>query len=261
MEHERRNHFDEIAVLYDRIRPDYPHKLLADVLQYAGLDAGASVLEIGAGTGKATSFFLNAGYCVAAVEPGVNMAEILRKRFCGNAGFSVINENFEDISINNGSCNLIYAATAFHWVDANVGCPKAFQLLKQGGAFAVFRYNVAQKKGTGLHKDIQAVYENYFAKQEESEQNLWNSSETKKAFGFEGLQQYGFIDIAMKSYTSSQTFNSDEYVAMLRTFPDHESLPPADRVTFYKGIKEAIAKHGGAIEVGYLFRLYMGRKP
>lgn len=46
--------FDSAADLYDRARPDYPEELFDDLIELAGLDQGAHVLEIGCATGKAT---------------------------------------------------------------------------------------------------------------------------------------------------------------------------------------------------------------
>ena len=58
-ERERRTHFDEIVLDYDRVRPEYPAEMFEDAIAYAG---GNKALEIGAGTGKATGPFLQAGF-------------------------------------------------------------------------------------------------------------------------------------------------------------------------------------------------------
>jgi ubiquinone/menaquinone biosynthesis C-methylase UbiE len=46
--------FDEDAELYDRARPGYPPELFDDLAEVAGTGPGCRVLEVGAGTGKAT---------------------------------------------------------------------------------------------------------------------------------------------------------------------------------------------------------------
>lgn len=259
------SHFDELAALYNEIRPAYPIGLMTDILAYCNEDTRGPALEIGAGTGIATSFFLDAGFAVTAVEPGLNMAEILKARFSGKDNFSVAVSRFEDIALRDASYGLIYAATAFHWVDVEIGCPKVFRLLKHGGVFAVFRYNMVPIKSDELHQAIQEVYRKYFIVSEKKPDKISRHSseinETKSAFGFEGLEPYGFDHISIKTYNASQKFSTDEYLALLETFPDHASLPVSNRAALYEGIKDAIAKHGGVINVNYIFKLYMGRKP
>ena len=74
------NPFDAIVANYDKSRWEYPRDLFADILQYCNSKTGNSALEIGAGTGKATTLFLDAGYAVTAVEIGKNMTEFLRDK-------------------------------------------------------------------------------------------------------------------------------------------------------------------------------------
>jgi len=76
-ERENRTHFDEIVANYDKYRWDYPAELFADIIEYSGQGNDKRAIEIGAGTGKATAPFLDAGYAVTAVEMGKNMADFL----------------------------------------------------------------------------------------------------------------------------------------------------------------------------------------
>src|SRR5690349_1659884 len=58
---ERRLVFGEAADLYDRHRPAYPEQLIDELVGVAGLDGRRAVLEVGAGTGKATLMFAARG--------------------------------------------------------------------------------------------------------------------------------------------------------------------------------------------------------
>lgn len=265
-ERERRTHFDEITENYDKIRPMFPNKLFADVLEYAGTGAGKKALEIGAGTGKATKPFLDAGYNVTAVELSKNMAAFLQRHFGENERFRVRVAAFEDVLLDERDYNLVYAATAFHWVDAKIGCPKVFRLLNSGRAFALFRYNAYHADGEALYEEIQALYKKYYFKPYKrpvkiTGEEYWQPSEIKRGFGFESMEQFGFRDTARKLYESVFEYSADEYISLLETFSDHRALPESDREMLYNGIREAIAKHGGRHYVNYVFQLYMGRKP
>ena len=262
---QNRNHFDEVVVTYNRIRPDYPVKLFSDILDYAGTVNSKKAIEIGAGTGKATKPFLDAGYDLTAIEIGANMVDFLAKEFSKYNKFEVLNAPFEDAMLNNDKYDLIYAATAFHWVKAEIGCPKVFQLLKGGGVFALFRYNAVPADGGDLNEEIQAVYEKYYHKPyirptRKAKDEYGNQSEITKGFGFDDLKKFGFSDVTIKLYDSVWTFSADDYMSLLDTYPDHKSLKDSDRMSLYSGIKDAILRHGGQIDVNYVFQLYMGRK-
>lgn len=154
--------FDEIADKYDRIRWGCPDELFADIIQYSGQGKGKKALEIGAGTGKATTPFLDSGYVVTAVEMSRNMSDFLLHRFKEYRNFSVITSAFEDVSLDDENYDLIYAASSFHWVDAETGCPKVYRLLKKGGVFALLRNNPVPAVGEEIFEEIQEIYEKYY---------------------------------------------------------------------------------------------------
>ena len=58
---EQRLVFGEVAEQYDRARPTYPDAVFTDALAYAAFVDGERVLEVGAGTGKATAGWAAAG--------------------------------------------------------------------------------------------------------------------------------------------------------------------------------------------------------
>jgi len=268
-ERENRVHFDEIAVEYDKARWDYPDELYSDIFEYIGT-GHKKALEIGAGTGKATAPFLNAGYDVTAVEMGVNMTEFIRDKFKNKANFNVITATFEDIVLEDESYDLIYAASAFHWVNAEIGCPKVLRLLRNGGVFALFRNNAIDNNCVA-YDEIQEVYDiHYYSHYKKDNRPLEISKmqyedfmkpeEIYRGFRFESLEQYGFRDIVMKLYKNIRPYTADERIRLLDTMSDHRALPEENRTALYQGIKDLINKYGGKIDITSVFQLYMGRK-
>ena len=265
-ERSNRSHFDDFVGNYDAIRPEYPVALFDDVFEYVISDTSKNALEIGAGTGKATTPFLEAGFSVTAVEIGISMGEFLRNKFINNRQLNVINSAFEDALLDESSYDLIYAGSAFHWVDAEIGCPKALSLLKNKGAIALFRYNEISIDNKELNEAIQEAYKLYFhkpyIKPAKKERASFNTPERiQKDYGFSDLGSYGFTDVTMKLYDVIRTYSADEFIAFRDTLADHRSLPDGDRAALYSSIKNAIQKHGGFLNMDYVFQLYMGRKP
>ena len=266
-ERERRTHFDEIVLNYDKARWEYPLELYRDIFSYCRTNTGKNALEIGAGTGKATAPFLSEGYTVTAVELGVNMADFIRDKYKDDDRFSVIISAFEDIALEENGYDLLYAASAFHWVDAEIGCPKAFRLLKSGGTFALFRNNLVN--GYEVDEETEELYQIYYLSvypantqsSPKTRTELSSPSGIYHGYRFYDMAQYGFVDTAMKFYEVTLSYSADEYIALLETQADHRSLPERNKERLYTGIKEVINRHGGYCKQDYIFQLYMGRKP
>lgn len=269
-EPERRMHFDEIVDVYNYVRPDYPDSVFNDIKQYSGQRRMMNALEIGAGTGKATAPFLNAGYNVTAIEIGENMAQFLRQRFQEYQNFNIVVSSFEDAPLQDNQYDLIYAASAFHWVDAKVGCPKMFQLLTNGGVCALLRYNfnIYPVAGEELSNEFQALYEEYYYSYYKSNYRavklthelLKTPRKILSGYGFEDLREYGFTDIVMNFYDVTLIYDADKYIMHLDTLSDHRALPESNRNALYAGIKETIIEHGNNHKIECIFQLYMGRK-
>ena len=263
-ERENRTHFDEIVATYDRVRPTYPDDLFADILKYAG--TGKKAIEIGAGTGIATAPMLAAGYDVTAVELGENMSEFLNERFAGNNSFRVITSTFEEAPVDGDDFDLVYAATAFHWVDAEIGCPKIMRLLKPGGAIALCRCHSVP--ADELYDEIQEEYEKYFYShyttavryRKKALAEYAEPAEIKEAFRLDSLENYGFREVIIKLYEAPKSYSADEYMDVIETYSDHAKLPESNRAALFAGIKDVINRNGGFITIDYVYQLYMGRK-
>ena len=79
----RSGSFGAVAAAYERFRPGYPAELVDTVMRYARQPL-RTVLEIGAGTGKATRLFAERGVTVTATEPDAAMLAELRKHVPAN---------------------------------------------------------------------------------------------------------------------------------------------------------------------------------
>jgi SAM-dependent methyltransferase len=126
--------YDRAGATYDG-RPGYPDEVFAILEDECGLGPGCRVLEIGPGTGQATRPLLDRGGSVVAVEPGRQLAEIVRARTAGRACDVVVGP-FETVALPDERFDLVAAATSFHWVDPVVGIRRAAEHLRPGGHLA-----------------------------------------------------------------------------------------------------------------------------
>lgn len=128
--------FNDVAELYEATRPGYPRELVEFVAETAGLAAGASVLEVGCGTGQLTEHLAALGFRVTAIDLGPSMIEAARRKVNGGAVSFCIGA-FEDLDLADDSFDLVISGAAFHWIDPEVRFRKSARILRPGGWLAV----------------------------------------------------------------------------------------------------------------------------
>ena len=134
--HYQRALFDGIADRYEAARPGYPPRVVEFVAATARLGPGASVLEIGCGTGQLTELLARSGFRLTAIDIGPSMIAAARRRVA-NADVSFQVTPFEDLAADDASFDLVISSAAFHWIDPEVAFSKSARLLRPGGWLAL----------------------------------------------------------------------------------------------------------------------------
>ena len=235
-----RRTFETAADLYDAARPSYPDELFDDLVTLAGLEPGDRLLEIGCATGKATRALLARGFCVVCVEMGAQLAERARRNLAW-LPVEIHVEPFETWNADPETFDLVYAATAWHWVDPAIRYRKAHQLLRPGGYLAFWSALHAFPEGFDpFFSEIQEVYDAIG----ESWEDDWpppppdRIPDDRPEIEASGL----FEDIDVRRYVWETSYTADEYIALLETFSGHISMEPAKREHLYREIRRRIAK-------------------
>jgi trans-aconitate methyltransferase len=135
---ERRLSFGDVAELYDLARPTYPAELVDDVLAFAGAGEGAPALEVGAGTGKATTLIAARGLELVALEPSEPMAALARRNCAAYGNVTIERSDFEHWDTRGRSFRLVFSAQAWHWISPDLRYVRAREALQPSGTLAVF---------------------------------------------------------------------------------------------------------------------------
>ncbi len=249
--------FNEDVLNYDKMRPTYVKELYENIIQFSNLDSNKNALEIGIGTGQATLPFLNTGCNLTAVELGENMAKFSKEKFAKFHNFDVINSDFESANLKKDDYDLIYSATAFHWIPQEVGYTKVFNLLKSGGVMALF-WNHVSRTDAELDFAIQEVYNKY---KSTNESLIHKFSEEKCLEIAETIKKYGFVDVGYKLYYQTRLFDAPKYLSLLNTNSDHRARPEETRILIENELSNVINNFGGKIEKKDTIDLYLARKP
>lgn len=247
--------FDSIPEQFDEWRPRYCEELFSDLIECAQLRPGKKVLEVGPGTGQATEPILKTGCDYLAIELGENFTEFMNNRFGSYNNFQIVNADFETHDFGNSRFDLVYSAAAFQWIPETIGYPKAYDLLKSNGTFAMFMMRPDIQPGGGytdepLYSKIQKVYAEFFHPE----------TEYKCRLDYDARDKYGFVDLERREYLKRREYNADEYVSLIGTHADHITLKEPDRTRFYEGIREAIRSFDNKITLYDKITIYLARK-
>jgi SAM-dependent methyltransferase len=105
-----------------------------------GLGPGATVLEIGCGTGQLTCSLLARGLRVTAIEPGERLIARARDRLANAGEVEFVNRCLEEASLPRARYSAAFSASAIHWVDPDVSWRKTADALVDGGTLVLISY-------------------------------------------------------------------------------------------------------------------------
>ena len=255
--------FDTVASTYEKLRPGYVTELYQTIFNYISIDENSNVLEIGSGGGQATAPMLTTGCQLTAVEYGEHFSELLKEKFKEFIRFSVITDKFENVQFEDNVFDLVFSASAFHWVPEEIGYNKVRNILKSGGVFARFANHPYRDKGKPeLSKEIDEIYDEYYNKYHNKAKHevLPEYSEEQAKDRALIAEKYGFTDIQYALFHRERVFSAKEYIELLGTYSDHIAIEETIRIEFFSKIEEAINKYGGTITIYDTIDLQLARK-
>ncbi|WP_084958749.1 class I SAM-dependent methyltransferase [Thermoactinospora rubra] len=150
--------FDRVADAYDAARPGYPDDLFAAVTEMSGVAlAGATVVDVGAGTGISTRALRARGARVVAVDPAAEMlARLVTRTGTGTAepdgsghsgqsgrtarpgGVAAVRGDGNALPLRDGVADLVCYAQSWHWLDPRASVAEARRVLRRTGAIAAW---------------------------------------------------------------------------------------------------------------------------
>lgn len=132
----RAHSFNTAAAQYAANRPSYPPTLFTTIEELVGRPLkGAKVIDVGAGTGIATTLLHARGADVIAVEPGEGMAEEFRRTL---PDIPLVRGTGDALPLASACADFLTYAQSWHWTTPAHSLPEAFRVLRPGGALALW---------------------------------------------------------------------------------------------------------------------------
>lgn len=241
---ERRLSFGEVADEYDDVRADYPAELVQAVVAYAGA-VPESLVEAGAGTGKATIAFAALGARMTCVEPDPEMAAVLSRHVAGDPLIDVVVSRFEDWTPPAGGVDVLMSAQAWHWVTPADRLGLAHAALRPGGVLVVcgHGYNYADPE---IEAALSEVYGRFAPELIDTE-----GSGPPRPYAAWALEEMVdsplFTDVTSVQFQRIVNYSTADYIRLLNTLSAHRVLPADRRDALFGALAEAADALGGGV--------------
>lgn len=251
--------FQNIIQTYEYARPGYPGQLFQDIVSFAGLKPDAELLEIGSGPGQATDYFVKSGYRITALEISQPQVRYLKQKYTAYPNFSAACSTFEAFSGRNNACDLIFSATAFHWIAPEVGYPKARDLLKPGGALAVFWHlaSIVEPRTEPLN-EIRNIYRRYAP--ELDDYISADEGEELHRLRLTQMMDGGFPSPASFVYRWEEAYSTERYLKLMQTYSDFTEISSGQQNAILNGVREYLRGIGDRVVIPQEVRMYISKK-
>jgi SAM-dependent methyltransferase len=138
---------------YDAFRPAPPAVLLDALARYAGCSTPALVVDLGSGTGLSTRAWAGRATQVVGIEPNPAMRDVAERR-TEQRNVSYIEAYASDTGLEPGGADLVTCSQSFHWMVREPVLTEAARILRPGGVFAAYDYDVPAL----IHPEVDAAF-------------------------------------------------------------------------------------------------------
>jgi SAM-dependent methyltransferase len=235
-----RQSFGRTAEIYERSRPSYPDDAVDWVAARLALGPSATVLDLGAGTGKLSRLLVPTGARVIAVEP----QEAMRAQAAVFGGVETMSGSAEDIPLGDHSVDAVTVAQAFHWFRLPEAVHEIDRVLRPAGRLALVwnLWDIEQPLSMELGDLLEAV----------PRENSRDASIGE--FGWrEPLEATGlFEEVETARFPNSQTLDVHGLVERVSSISFVAVLDQAERDELLGRVRALAERRGGRVTTTYV---------
>jgi len=248
--------FEQCADAYEAFRPGYPTELFEHLTTRFRVDNGSVVVDVGAGTGRATWPLADRGCRVYAIEPSAAMCAkgaALATRFGDRVRF--LNGAAEAIPLVPNLADLLISAQAFHWFDPRKALPEAARVLKPNAGIALF-WNNRDAQRNPVAADLDAL----IARANPEHTIAYRQHPWEQVLAASGL----FLDVQRRTFYHTLTMTADSICGLFRSVSYvWNVLGTAGRIAFEHDLRLLVERYYGHDPFPFVYRLeaYTAARP
>jgi SAM-dependent methyltransferase len=256
---ERRDVFGEAVNEYANARPGYPDDMIDDVLSYA--DPVSEILEVGAGTGKATVSFAARGVPMTCLEPDPRMAARLAEECLSFPQVTIEVTRLENYS-RPLAFDALIAAQSWHWVDPARRWDLAHEALRIGGTMALFwnKYIVADDETRRAFQEIDERYGVVNAMNGVTSNENEGEIELEEGWpAYDLASDARFEDLVSRRYRRHLDYDTATYMDLLASTSGYRILDETDRDHLFDEVTALLNGRGEPLTLNIVTDLFLGR--
>jgi ubiquinone/menaquinone biosynthesis C-methylase UbiE len=221
--------FTKGAAAYERGRPDYPAAAIAFMADQLGLRDGATVVDIGAGTGKLSRLLIETGVRVLAVEPIAAMRDQFSRVL---PQVSLVEGTAEALPLPDAAADAATAAQAFHWFANAKALAEIHRVLKPHGRLGLIWNN--RDAASGWVREVWALVE-----RGESDLPRYCKGTWKNAFD----EYAGFRPVVEKSFAHTQRGDFATITDRIASLSFVANMDEPDRHRLLSDVRAVLERH------------------
>jgi SAM-dependent methyltransferase len=240
--------FSNRVANYVKYRPQYPLEIIGHLSQYCGLTSDSVIADVGCGPGMSSKMFLENGNRVYGVEPNDAMRSAAEEYLAQFPRFTPVKGTSDDTTLPDASVDMIVAAQAFHWFDAEKTRPE-FKRIGRPGCRTVLIWNIRQEETTPFLIE----YEEFIRKYSIDYHVVRHNNITDQEIG-----EFLGPDFEVATFDNVQVF---DFAGLLGRLTSSSYMPPEGHESFgpmAEALGTLFAKHeqNGRIEILYDTKVY-----
>jgi ubiquinone/menaquinone biosynthesis C-methylase UbiE len=241
LQHPEARPFEQVADLYERVRPSYPDEALGWLVERLRIGADSTVLDLGAGTGKLTRMLVGRVAHVTAVEPGPEMLAQLRGAV---PEAEAILGAAEAIPLADDSVDAVVCGQSFHWFRTEEALREIHRVLRSGGGVGLI-WNVRDPDDS-LQRQITALLDPFVP-----------PGRPPLGAAVSAFVGRTFSEVATHSFPWEQELDSEGLVDRISSISFVAAAPEAKRRELQQALRALAEGRGGSVPFRYVTEVFV----
>ena len=127
---QRKHWYSPVAEAYSQARPQYPCRLVDQVIELSQLSSASRILEVGCGPATATLRFARLGCSMICLEPNQGFYQLAQRKCGRQPNVEIKNLAFEEWEVGDDKFDAVLAASSLHWIPQDIAHLKSAQALR-----------------------------------------------------------------------------------------------------------------------------------